>query len=373
MAQKTMTIDHLLLKNAAAATWTEKNPTLSKGEMGIEIDTHKFKFGDGVKAWNDLDYASAIGAEIHESAPTTTDADYDIGTLWINTVGKAAYVLVAISDEGVASWNKMVTPSDLASLGAGDMLKSVYDANDDGVVDRASSADKLTNSRDITLTGDATGTGAFDGSADTTITVVLKASGVTAGTYTKLTVNDKGIVTAAEQIAATDIPDLTLSKITDAGTAAAKDVGVAAGNVPVLDDDGKLNTSVIPSLAISEISEVADEAAMLALEAQPGDVAVRTDENKTYMLKAAPASTLANWVLLRTPTDAVLSVNGKTGAVTLTTDDVSEGSTNLYYTETRATDNFTTNFAAASSTSLADTANIIYTSDTLILDCGNAD
>jgi hypothetical protein len=57
---------------------------------------------------------------------------------------------------------------------------------------------------------------------------------------------------------------------------------------------------------------------MLALSnAQEGDVAVRTDLNKSFILKASPYSTLANWQELLTPTDAVTSVNGSTGAVTI--------------------------------------------------------
>jgi len=40
-----------------AAAWTAANPILSEREMGIEVDTNKFKFGDGVTAWNSLDYA----------------------------------------------------------------------------------------------------------------------------------------------------------------------------------------------------------------------------------------------------------------------------------------------------------------------------
>jgi hypothetical protein len=110
---------------------------------------------------------------------------------------------------------------------------------------------------------------------------------------------------------------------------------------------------------------------MLALDAQTGDVAVRTDENKCYILKQKPANTLANWVLLRTPTDLVLSVNGKTGAVVLTTSDVAEG-TNLYYTEARATANFNCNYAAKSSGGLTDGATIVHSTDTVILNGGNA-
>ena len=188
---------------------------------------------------------------------------------------------------------------------------------------------------------------------------------VTAGTACKITFNAKGLVTGVESLAASDIPTLTLSKISDAGTAAALNTGTSSGNVPVLDANGKLDTSVIPALALTEITVVANEAAMLALTAQPGDVAVREDESKSYMLKQAPASTLANWVELKTPADKVQSVNGKTGSVVLGTDDIAEGTNNLYYTDARATANFNTNFALASSTSLADTANIVYVGDAI--------
>lgn len=79
--------------------------------------------------------------------------------------------------------------------------------------------------------------------------------------------------------------------------------------------DGKLREDQLPSLALNDVNEVANQAAMLALTAQPGDIAVRSDENKTYMLAAAPATTLANWKWLKSPTDVVLSVAGQTGAI----------------------------------------------------------
>lgn len=63
-------------------------------------------------------------------------------------------------------------------------------------------------------------------------------------------------------------------------------------------------------------------------------MAVRTDENKSYILNADDPTVLANWVWLRTPDCKVLSVNSKTGAVVLTTSDIAEGA-NLYFTEAR--------------------------------------
>ena len=64
-------------------------------------------------------------------------------------------------------------------------------------VGKADSADKLTTARTISLSGDATGSTTFDGSANKEISVTLSNTGVTAGTYNTVTVDAKGRVTAA--------------------------------------------------------------------------------------------------------------------------------------------------------------------------------
>jgi hypothetical protein len=91
----------------------------------------------------------------------------------------------------------------------------------------------------------------------------------------------------------------------------------AVNGIAELDGNGLVPTHHLPALAISHTSVVASQAAMLALTAQVGDVAVRTDVNKSFILTADPASTLANWQELLSPTDAVLSVDGNTGAISL--------------------------------------------------------
>jgi len=103
------------------------------------------------------------------------------------------------------------------------------------------------------------------------------------------------------------------------GTAATKNTGTGNGNIPILDASGKLADSVVPKVAITNTWVVASQAEMLALSnAQEGDVAVRTDLNKSFILKTTGYSTLANWQELLTPTDVVTSVNGSTGAVSIT-------------------------------------------------------
>jgi len=102
------------------------------------------------------------------------------------------------------------------------------------------------------------------------------------------------------------------------GTAATKNTGTGSGNIPVLNSSGKLVDSVVPKIAMTNTYVVGSQSAMLALSnAQEGDVAVRTDLKKSFILKSTPYSSLPNWQELLSPTDAVTSVNGITGAVTI--------------------------------------------------------
>lgn len=71
----------------------------------------------------------------------------------------------------------------------------------------AGTATRWATGRTITLTGDVTGaSAAFDGSGNLSFAATLANSGVTAGTYTKVTVDAKGRVTAGTTLAAADIP-----------------------------------------------------------------------------------------------------------------------------------------------------------------------
>ena len=245
MANQTVNGVTILIRNDTAANWTAANPVLSKGEFGVEIDTKKFKIGDGVTTWSQLVYS---GATVQVSSTN--------GHLIIDGVDVAVYTL----------------------------------------------------------------------------------------------------------------PALTLADISGAGTAAGKDAGISAGNVPVLDANGKLNTSVLPALAITDTLPASSEADMLALSAQKGDMCIRTDTNAVYVLSADDPGVLANWLQINVPAGSVISVNGQTGTVVLDSDDIAEGSNHLYYTDSR----FNTAFAGKSSGGLTDGSTILHSTDTLVLDCGNA-
>ena len=151
---------------------------------------------------------------------------------------------------------------------------------------------------------------------------VLSATGTDVDIINNLTSDRADAALAAAQgKVLKGLIDTLQTAIDGLGTASTKNVGTAAGNVPILDANGKLNTSVLPALALVDVYTVDSEAAMLALNAQQGDIAIRTDESKTYILSKEPASTLANWIELLFPI-SVTSVNGKTGVVVLTGDDI---------------------------------------------------
>lgn len=50
----------LQLRRGTASEWSTTNPLLSEGELGLELDTGKFKVGNGTQNWNALVYASGI-------------------------------------------------------------------------------------------------------------------------------------------------------------------------------------------------------------------------------------------------------------------------------------------------------------------------
>ena len=74
-------------------------------------------------------------------------------------------------------------------------------------------------------------------------------------------------------------------------------------------------TIAVTAVALTTVQTANSQSAQLALTAQEGDVVVRSDENKSYVHNGGSAGSMGDYTLLATPTDAVLSVAGNTGAV----------------------------------------------------------
>lgn len=136
------------------------------------------------------------------------------------------------------------------------------------------------------------------------------------GTLQKTDFDAKGRKTGTSAATSDDLPEGAANLYyTDARVDARIEVAKADPDGIASLVDGKLDPGQLPALAITETFVVNTEAAMLALDCQQGDVAVRSDLQKSFILTSEPASTLSNWQELLTPADAVSSFNGRTGSV----------------------------------------------------------
>lgn len=205
------------LRRGTATQWSTANPILALGEAGVETDTQKIKFGDGVSTWTALPYG----------AQTDISGKSDVGH---------KHPVADISDSTTVGRNVVTAADALAAR-------------------------------------NAIGAGTSNLVIGTTSTTAMRGD---------------------------------------------KTYGFA-------EITGTVGTAQLPPLAISEPHVVASETAMLGLVAQRGDVAIRTDINKSFILAADAPATLSNWKELFAA-GSVISVAGKTGAVLLAKADVGLGS-----------------------------------------------
>ena len=121
--------NRIQLRRGGAQEWANENPTLAQGELGIELDTNRFKIGDGVRGWNTLPYARPI-----------------------ESVANTANTLVARDADG--------------NFSAGSITATV--------IGNAATASRLANPRQIQLSSDLAGSGTFDGSSNLSISAQLQ-------------------------------------------------------------------------------------------------------------------------------------------------------------------------------------------------------
>lgn len=134
-----------------------------------------------------------------------------------------------------------------------------------------------------------------------------------------------GALTGTQLISSETVPTLpehvTRKDYVDAGI---------AGRAPAVhrhtygDIDGQVPTSALPPLAVIDTFTAATQTAMLALTAQRGDMAIRTDISKTFVLAADTPTVLSAWKEVMAA-GQVTSVNNKTGTVSLGKADIGLG------------------------------------------------
>lgn len=101
MAESNILKMRIQLRQDTAANWElHKGVILLAGECGIETDTNKFKFGDGVKSWGDLSYAGTQ-IKIEGEGDVIIGAEVNAAGELVLTKGKILDTTVQMSDDFV--------------------------------------------------------------------------------------------------------------------------------------------------------------------------------------------------------------------------------------------------------------------------------
>lgn len=119
----------ILLRADSAENWSSKNPILGKNELGIELGAtpseHKYKLGDGVTAWNELDYTLTMpsGTKVHQVT--------DLESIEAPANGEFAIVSTAIGETGVNTYTAYIydantDPAKWVALTGNYNAKNVY-------------------------------------------------------------------------------------------------------------------------------------------------------------------------------------------------------------------------------------------------------
>ncbi|MGU1178541.1 phage tail-collar fiber domain-containing protein [Pseudomonas aeruginosa] len=173
------------------------------------------------------------------------------GTLTLANTGVAVgtYTKVRVNAKGLVTSATSLTADDIPWLDASKLATGILPVARGGTgnaIGQAATALKLASPRTLAIAGDATGSAAFDGSANASITVTLANTGVADGTYTKVRVNPKGLVIGATTLTTDDIPSLDASKITSGMFADARLPWYAQGLCTSAPNTTDPNTTNIP-------------------------------------------------------------------------------------------------------------------------------
>jgi hypothetical protein len=156
-----------------AANWTSNNPVLEAGQLGLETDTLKIKFGDGTTAWNSLSYASGGGSGL---------TDGDKGDITVSSSG-ATWTI----DNGAVSYAKMQDVSAASKLiGRGSASGS-------------GDPQEITIGTNLTMSGTTlSAAGSISGSTGSTDNAIIRADGTGGSTIqgSVPTIDDNGKILA---------------------------------------------------------------------------------------------------------------------------------------------------------------------------------
>lgn len=159
------------IRRDLAAVWTSVNPILLQGEMGYEIDTDKFKVGNGVDDWNTLPYI--IDGAVSTPAISAGTQSSQLGTVYFQDGNNVSFGLNGSVVTASASFSQSVQTQ-------GSLNVSLSGNNTLGVLTNISSGTVyLAGGNNITLSQNGNSVTFIGGAGGGTQTAI---SGISGGT-----------------------------------------------------------------------------------------------------------------------------------------------------------------------------------------------
>ena len=203
------------IRRDSAASWTSANPILAQGELGVELDTNKFKVGNGTSDWNSLAYLISTSDYI-SGVPSSVDNEI---ALFSGTGGKTlkrattSGVLKATS--GVLS--AATAGTDYVAPGTSTTYTSTQNFAANGITLKGTSTGVTTFASANTGAGNYTIT--FPAASDTVVTLAGNQT-VSAKTFTSSTWQGNAVAVQYGGTGATSLTGLLKGNGTSAFTAA---------------------------------------------------------------------------------------------------------------------------------------------------------
>jgi len=182
-------------RRGTASQWASDNPVLGAGEIGFEIDNSRFKIGDGVNTWSNLDYFSNeadVTTAINTAITNLVDGAPDL----LNTLNEIAAAIgddpdfftnIATDLDGKVDVTGDTMTGDLTL--ANDPTSNLHAATKQYVDTAESDAVTAANTNTDNLIGDAT----VDGTSGNTVTDRIASSESDANTYTDNLIGDASV------------------------------------------------------------------------------------------------------------------------------------------------------------------------------------
>ena len=387
------------LRRDTADNWASENPVLRAGEVGIETDTLKFKIGNGTSTWSQI----TSYANVTPSSLTSSLSDYILaadqgtpgGPAELNSSGE-----LIIPENSIVLWNDadydyittltatqptadrtITIPNATGTVALAENVAALSGATFTGAV----SGTSLTLSGDLTVNGSTTNINSTNlviedknivlGDTDTPTDTTADGGGITLKGTTDKTFNwvdSTDSWTSSEDINLLSGKTYDINGSTVLSSTQVLGKSVPDGTIVGTSDTQSLTNKTLTNPVVSGL-QLSDSSIVFEGSSEDSNETTLTVANPTAdrtitfpdvtgtVVTTGDAATVTNTMLSGSIandklTNSAITINGTStslgGSRTLGTDDVSEGSTNKYFTDERAQDAVAAALAAGTHTNI---------------------